>query len=793
MGAAIFRPMLRRALLALLVLPALAGLALVVTRVMPGPQPDGTTVLPSGWRIRPAGRQVAVGTLPLNLITLSDGSLLVTNNGSGENGLMRIDPVGGGITWRYPLKAAWLGLARSGRDWRDTVWASGGGTNRVYRLVWLGGAGWATDTAALADTNARLFAAGIAAAPRQGLVAVVGNLSDSVYLIDAATLERRGAMAVGHTPYTVVADSSHLYVSDWGDSTVSVIDVSITPPVRRSTLVVGPHPSALALRGRELFVALAGANGVARIDLARGAVVEQLTVALDLHAPLGSDPNALALSPDGKTLFVAMAGNSAVAVVRLDARHMRVAGLIPVGWYPTALAVSPDGRTLYVANGKGSGSGANPDGKSIRNVITGSVSMVPVPDAATLARYTREAYALSPYSNPGLRPTVRPSDRPTQVRHVVYIIRENRTYDQVYGDLRQGNGDPSLAIFNDSVTPNAHAIARRWVLFDNFYVDGEVSADGHEWTDRAFAGDYNEKTWPQNYSKRRVWDLRNGEDLVNPRGAYLWDAARREGLWVVNFGENTLTELDAPDAGTNIRTPIPGLQDITVSNYPGFVLDIPDTTRARIFADSAGSWDGQDRFPDLGILWLPRDHTRGRRADEPTPRAMVADNDLALGRIVERLSRSPAWASLAVFVLEDDAQNGPDHVDAHRSVLLVASPYARRDAVDSTFYTTASVLRTIEGILGLPPLSQYDAAATPLWNAFASRPDTASFAYVSPSWPLDELNPRAFRSRIPDRDLAGADAADEAMLNWEIWTSVRPRTTPPPVRRALALRARPRE
>src|SRR2546428_1616677 len=320
--------MLKRALLAV---PALAGLALVVTRVMPGPQPDGTTVLPSGWRIRPAGRQVAVGTLPLNLMTLSDGSLLVTNNGYGENGLMRIDPVGGGITWRFPMKAAWLGLARSGRDWRDTVWASGAGTNRVYRLAWLGGAGWTTDTVMLADTSAKLFAAGLAVVPARGLVAIIGNLSDSVYLIDAATLTRRGAVAVGHTPYTVVADSSHLYVSDWGDSTVSVIDVSITPPVRRSTLVVGPHPSALALRGSELFVALAGANGVARVDLARGAVVEQLTVALDPHAPLGSDPNALALSPDGRALYVAMAGNNAVAVVHLDGQRMRVAVLIPAG------------------------------------------------------------------------------------------------------------------------------------------------------------------------------------------------------------------------------------------------------------------------------------------------------------------------------------------------------------------------------------------------------------------------------------------------------------------------------
>src|SRR5207244_3807516 len=435
---------------ALLVVPALAGLAFLTTRLTPGPLKDGTTLLPSGWRIHPAGRQIAVGTLPLNLATLSDRSLVVTNNGYGENGLMRVDPVAGRVVWHHPLRAAWLGLARSGREWRDTVWASGGGTNRVYRLIWLGGAGWTSDSATLAATGARLFAAGRALVPSRGLVAVVGNLSDSVYLIDAATLTRRGAVAVGHTPYTVVADSSHLYVSDWGDSTVSVIDLSVTPPVRRSTLVVGPHPSALALRGSALFVALAGANG------------------------------------------------------------------------------------------NGNGPGRNADGKYIANAIAGSISIVPVPDAAPLARYTREAYALSPYSNTRLRGLTpdRLAAKPP-VRHVVYIIRENRTYDQVLGDIPAGNGDPSLTIFNDSVTPTAHAIARRWVLLDNFYVNGEISAVGHEWSDRAFASDYNEKTWPHIYSDRRKWDLTSGADLANPPDAYLWDAAKRKGLWVVNFGEMT--------------------------------------------------------------------------------------------------------------------------------------------------------------------------------------------------------------------------------------------------------------
>src|SRR5258705_2032602 len=757
----------------MLAAPALAVVALVATRLVPGPL-GRAPPLPSGWRIEPAGRQVSVGTLPLNLAVTGDGLVFVTNNGYGDNGLMRIDPVAGTATWVRRMRAAWLGLARAGRRGADTVWASGAGQNSVYRVVRAGlGAAWRTDSMLLGDSTKKVFVAGVSTLRGRPLVAVVGNLSDSVYLIDAKTLERRDAIAVGHRPYTAVADAGHLYVSDWGDSTVSVFDLNAGPPYARTAWFVGPHPSALTLGNGSLFVALAGSNGVARVDLRSGRVIEQLTVALDPRAPVGSDPNALALSPDGRTLYVALAGNNSVAVVRIGPRAMRVAGLIPVGWYPTAVATSGDGRTLYVANGKGGGSGANTDGTYIGNLITGSVSIVPVPDSAALARYTARVYALSPYSNPALRGTTsRPTPKPP-IRHVVYVIRENRTYDQVFGDVAKGNGDAGLAIFNDSITPNAHAITQRWVLFDNFYVDGEVSADGHEWTTRAFANDFNEKVWPQIYSDRRDWDVTSGEDLANRAESYLWDAAKRKGLWVVNFGEMTTDEADT------IRTNIAGLKGITANRYPGVIMSIPDTVRANLFADSVASWDRQGRFPALVILYLPRDHTVGRRADEPTPRAMVADNDLAMGRVVERLSRSSFWSALALFALEDDAQNGPDHVDAHRSVLLVASPYARRGVVDSTLYTTSSVLGTIGALLGLPPLSQYDAGATPLWSAFAARPDLAPFATVPNRWPLDERNAHAFRSRVPDQDLAGPDLADEEELNAEIWASVRPHERSP--------------
>jgi hypothetical protein len=280
--------------------------------------------------------------------------------------------------------------------------------------------------------------------------------------------------------------------------------------------------------------------------------------------------------------------------------------------------------------------------------------------------------------------------------------------------------------------------------------------------------------------------LDDGDDLADPHGAYLWEAARKKGLWVVNFGERG--ETDSGPAGWGpTHTPLSGLADITVPGYPAFRLQIADTTRARLFGDSIASWDAQGRFPDLVLVWLPRDHTYGRSGGKPTPRSMVADNDLALGQIVERLSQSPAWASLAVFVLEDDAQNGPDHVDAHRSVLLVASPYAKTGAVDSTFYTTASVVRSIGLLLGLAPLSQYDAAATPLWSAFARRPDPTPFTHLPNRWPLDQLNPLAARSAIPPSDFAVADRADEVVLNREIWQSVHPGTRVPAVRHGWVL------
>jgi hypothetical protein len=357
----------------------------------------------------------------------------------------------------------------------------------------------------------------------------------------------------------------------------------------------------------------------------------------------------------------------------------------------------------------------------------------------------------------------------------------------VLGDDPRGDGDPRLAIFGDSVTPNAHALARQFVLFDNFYVNGDVSADGHMWSDAAIAGDYVDKTWPANYSGRRAWDFDAGLPALDPLAGYLWDAARRAGVTVRNYGE--MTQWDS--AAGRARADDKGLEAITDTRFVGWDLAVPDSVRVDEFLRDLRAAEAGGAVPQLMILDLPQDHTYGRQPGRPTPRAMVAENDRALGRLVEALSRSPLWSQTAVFVLEDDAQNGPDHVDAHRSPLLVASPWLRRGSVDSTFYTTASVLRTIELILGLKPLSQYDAGATPLFPAFTTEPDTTAYAALPSRWPLDEVNsPGRGHSSLDPRVFRAPDLADEEVLNREIWASVERAPMPAPRHSVFPLAAR---
>jgi DNA-binding beta-propeller fold protein YncE len=515
-------------------------------------------------------------------------------------------------------------------------------------------------------------------------------------------------------------------------------------------------------------------------------------------------------------MLVANADNNTVALVDVSKPGAsRVEGWVPVGWYPTGVAFSRDGSRLFVLNGKGLTSEPNPrgpqpggirlDGQYTGNMLQGALSIVPTPDETALKAFTRRVIELTPYKDTTrLAPAGAPLDSPiprrvggsSPIKHVFYIIRENRTYDQVLGDIARGNGDPSLTLFGEEITPNAHALAREFTQFDNFYVDAEVSYDGHAFSMGAYATDVAEKLWPTNYGGRGTPYLSEGGFNIRdqygnfsaPPLGYLWDFAKRANVSVRSYGEFA----SWPRRGGEVRADVPGLQGLVHPAYPPFDLGVPDQQRADIWLEEFRQFERDGNLPRLSIIRLGNDHTNGTSPNSPTPRAMVADNDLALGRIVEAITRSRYWKESAIFVLEDDAQNGPDHVDAHRSVLLAASPFSRRRVLDSTLYTTCSVLRTIELVLGLPPMSQYDAAATPMYAAFQPATDSAPFTHRAARIPLDEKNdwssPGARASlRMNLRD---ADMAPELELNDILWRSIRgANSVMPPPRRTGFIRS----
>jgi hypothetical protein len=456
-----------------------------------------------------------------------------------------------------------------------------------------------------------------------------------------------------------------------------------------------------------------------------------------------------------------------------------------------------------VANGKGLISRANPKGpqpgrkevvtETIKELFPGTLSIIDLPRGkqfeSQLAAYTAEVFqgdpqhSVRPVSVTEGNPVPRKLGDASPIKYCIYIIKENRTYDQIFGDMAQGNGDPSLCLFPDKVTPNQHQLAREFVLFDNFYVDAEVSADGHEWSMGAYASDFVEKTWPlsygHNHSGKYPFPAEGGFRIAYPANGYLWDRAREAGVSYRSYGEFVLASksLEEPN-----HTRVASLQGHFDPWYRPFDLGYPDVKRAERFTEELKRFESEGQMPQLQIVRLGNDHTVGSLAGRFTPTAFIAENDRGLGLLVEAVTHSRFWPQTAIFVLEDDAQNGPDHVDAHRSGALVVSPYTRRAAVDSTMYSTSSMLRTIELILGLKPMTQFDAAATPMFNAFQAAPDLTAFAALPPNVDLQERNVRlAWGSGASKKmDFTREDAADDFLLNEIIWRSVRGADQPMP-------------
>ncbi len=552
---------------------------------------------------------------------------------------------------------------------------------------------------------------------------------------------------------------------------------------------------------------------VSVVDSADGKGIVTLTAALYPQAPAGNTPNSMALTPDGKLLFVANADSNNIAVFNVeDPKKTAALGFIPVAQYPTSVRFNAADKKIYVTNGKGQLPKSNRNGprlnapsqlttlnEYIGGLYRGSLSTIPMPKPDQLASYTKRAYACSPLKEDAGIVGDPPADNPIPaklgdagpIKHCIYIIKENRTYDQIFGDMKEGNGDASLCLFGERVTPNHHKLAHEFVLLDNIYVDGEVSADGHQWSMGAYATDYVEKYWPISYrgspfKKFGYPSEGNNDEIARGAGGYIWDRCAEAGVSYFSFGEwihNGRTPNDPAKAS------VKALEGHFDPKFRSFDLDYPDQKRADRFIEVLKQWEQKGEMPGLVILRLPNDHTSGTRIGKLTPTAQVADNDLALGRCVEAIGKSKFWPETAIFVIEDDAQNGPDHVDAHRVTALVVSPHTKRGAVDSTMYSTSSMLRTMELILGLKPMSQFDAAARPMYHSFQSKPDLRAYLHVVPSVDLTEKNkPGVWGAKMSQKfNLAKEDRADDLLFNEVIWRSVKGADSrmPPPVRAAF--------
>jgi YVTN family beta-propeller protein len=787
-------------------------------------------LLPNGWHLSPAGKHVVLTDLPLNIVPLRDGRhALVATSGFNAHELSLVDLAKLEVVTRQTVRQSWFGLVTDAAQ--RTVWWSGGGAGLLHTYA-LGGDKLTRTSPAEPEPSTRdkkdltsdpHFRSGLCVDARRGKLYTLDINSATIQAVDLRTDQAGPPRPCGRRPYDVALSPGgiQLFVSDWADRQVLVLDPESLRVVAR--IPVGEHPNQIAVHPRDprLFVACASSNNVAVIDTKAGVVTETIFTALFPRAPEGSTPDAVAVAPDGKTLYVANADNNCVAVIDVqEPGRSQVKGFVPTGWYPTSVAVTPDSKTLLVGVGKGLQTRANPIAKKdgtpkkkdngnkalpwpyIGTTLSGALSAVPVPSEKQLVDYTAAVYRNCPYSDdllaavPSRTKTAIPTrvGDPSPLKYVIYILRENRTYDQVLGDLKEGNGDPSLVMFGEDVTPNAHKLARTWVLFDNLYCNGQVSRDGHPWSTMAYHTDYIARDWHLTYSRRQGVNDDEWGSLARGPSGYLWDACARHGLSYRSYGEYG-QRVSKPDGTFKMEARVPGLvghicPDYGIAKVKG--KRPRDTDNVEVFLREYRAFEKAGTMPRFIVMSLGEDHTDGTRPGSYTPQACVASNDLALGRLVEAVTRSKYWPQTAIFVIEDDAQNGPDHVDAHRTVGLVISPYTKRGFVDSTQYSTVSMIRTIELILGLPPLSQYDAAARPMFNSFTARADLTPYVHEPARIDLTAVNGKdAYgAARSAKMDFSDYDLVDDFELNEILWRSIKGAGAPlpPAARRAIANR-----
>lgn len=755
-------------------------------------------MLPNGWSLNPAGRSLALGDLPLNIqISGSQKLLAVTNNGQSKQSIQLIDPQSEKLLDEKPIGKAWYGLKFSADE--KKLYASGANDNIILAYSIVNKKLGKADTLVLGNAwpKEKIGPTGIELDDAANRLYTVTKENNSLYVFDLVSKKILNKVDLGAEAYDCLlsTDKSKLYISLWGADKVAVYDIKANRII--SEIATESHPNELIQNksGRYLFVANANDNSVSVIDTRSNKVIEVISTSLYPTRLTGSTTNGLALSEDEKTLFVANADNNCLAVFNVSTPGKSSSkGFIPTGWYPTNVRVA--GEKIFVSNGKGFTSLANPNGPQpikktdnsgvhqgiteqkevqyIGGLFKGSLSIIDQPGDAQLEVFSKQVYANTPYNKEKETKSTGAANNPvpniqggkSPIKYVFYVIKENRTYDQVFGDMKEGNGDPNLCIFPEKVTPNHHALAREFVLLDNFYVDAEVSADGHNWSMAAYANDYVEKTWPTSYGGRGgTYDYEGSRKIAYPRDGFIWDYCKRAGISYRSYGEFTTKD------GATLKS----LVGHIAPKFPSYNLDIKDIDRIAAFKEDFDSLLSKNAVARFNTIRIGNDHTSGQRIGKITPTAAVADNDLALGQLVEIISNSSIWKESAIFVLEDDAQNGPDHIDAHRSPAFVISPYIKRNSINSSMYSTSGMLRTMELILGLPPMSQYDAAAVPMSDCFTSNPDFRPYKVKSANVDLEQRNTAWNKSaeRSQEWNFAREDAAPDLDLNEVVWKSVK--------------------
>ncbi len=755
--------------------------------------------LPNGWSLTPAGNSLTLGDLPLNMaVSASKKWIAVTNNGQSTQTIQLINTALEKVMSTVEIGKSWYGLKFSADE--KSLYVSGGNDNFIIQYAIINQQLKPIDTLFLGKKwPTKISPAGIEINELKNELYVVTKENNSLYVLSTKTKQIIHKIHLGAEAYacTLSNNKAELYISLWGGDKVLVYNTN--KQTITDSIAVGDNPNEILItkNGKFLLVANANDNSVSVINIAERKVIEVLNAALYPNAPTGSTSNGLALSENQKTLYIANADNNCLAVFDVTKiGHSTSKGFIPVGWYPTNVKVI--GKKIWVTNGKGFSSFPNPNGPNpvgkkqgvnyqkgddglpikvqyIGGLMKGSMSIIKEPTtAADLSFYSKKVYNNTPYtkqkelnaSGEKGNPIPMKVGDASPIKHVFYIIKENRTYDQVLGDVKGGNGDTSLVLFGEKITPNQHKLANEFVLLDNFYVDGEVSADGHNWSLSANATDYLEKNWVTSYGGRGGEYPAEGKRAVaNPKKGFLWDYCKRANVSFRTYGEF------ADDYKANI----PVLENNFCPYYTGWDESVRDTTRFFQWKREFDSLLAMNKVPQFNSLRFINDHTQGQRIGKPTPFAHVADNDWAVGLFVEHLSNSKIWNESVVFIVEDDAQNGPDHVDAHRSTAYVAGGLVQTNFVDHTMYSTSSVLRTIELILGLPPMSQYDAAAEPLWRCFSATAKHLPFTSIPANVDLNDKNVKVTPStKLSETfDFSKEDAAPDDLFSSVIWKAVK--------------------